>query len=119
MHGTCPRVSGKSDRRYRPDATPEKVDQIYEEWDRIDQEHYWNPDLMRGAIPICHRGCALRQWLVLQGPLKGTIWDDDRVDRKGVKPLFDKQGRRTTFAVWYLSWLEEANTEARAIRKPG
>ena len=71
---------------------------------------------MRGAIPICHRGCALRQWLVVQGPLKGTIWDDDRVDRKGIRPLLDEHGRRVTFAAWYLSWLEQANAEAWANR---
>jgi len=101
------------------DATPEEEDRIYEEWDRLDEEHYWKPDLMRGAIPICHRGCALRQWLVVQGSLKGTIWDDDRVDRKGVRPLLDEHGRRVTFAAWYISWLGQASVEASANRKRG
>ena len=105
--------------RIPPDATPEEQDQIYEEWDRIEEEHYWNPKLMCGAIPICHRGCALRQWLVVQGPLKGTIWDDDRVDRKGIRPLLDEPGRRVTFADWYLSWLEQATAEAWANRRKG
>jgi hypothetical protein len=100
-----------------PDATPEEQHRIYEECDRLDGEHYWNPQLMRGAIPICHRGCALRQWLVVQGPLKGTIWDDDRVDRKGVRPLLDEQSGRVTFAAWYVSWLDQASAEASAMRK--
>jgi len=49
-------------------------------------------------------------------PLKGMVWDDDRVDLKGIRPLVDEHGRPVTFAGWYLSWLGEATAEASASR---
>jgi len=37
------------------------------------EKKYFDPSLMDGAIPICHQGCALRNWLVITGPQAGRI----------------------------------------------
>jgi hypothetical protein len=71
-------------------------------------ESYWNPQNVNGAIPICHLGCARRQWLVVTGPEAGHIWCDDRVDRCGLYPLSSPNSTRVTFFQWYRAWLDEA-----------
>jgi hypothetical protein len=67
----------------------------------------WSPALVSGAIPICHRGCGLRDWLVVSGPLAGEVWHDARVDWGGLRPV-SVDGRRGSFLSWYQRWLEEA-----------
>ena len=74
---------------------------------------YWSPNNVNGAIPICHLGCAYRQWLVVSGPEAGRVWDDDRADRRGLKPLQQKGRKRVTFLQWYVDWLEEALQQLR------
>ncbi len=76
-----------------------------EEWE---ERVYWNPSLVNGAIPICHTGCAYRQWLVVTGPEAGNVWDDDRADQGGLKPVQQAGRERVTFLLWYRTWLEEA-----------
>ncbi len=63
-----------------------------EAWDREVEAHYWNPAIMDGAIPICHKGCALRQWLVIHGEQRGFVWDDLRVDNAGIAPVLGESG---------------------------
>jgi hypothetical protein len=63
---------------------------------------------MAGAIPICHLGCALRQWLVITGPEAGNVWCDDRADRGGLYPLQQGRLKRVSFLKWYRSWLNGA-----------
>src|SRR3954467_4442646 len=59
-----------------PDGTPpEEEDRLWEAWDKVLEERYWDPGIMNGAIPICHLGCALRQWLVIQGERRGFVWN--------------------------------------------
>jgi hypothetical protein len=82
-------------------------DKLWEAWDKIEYEHYWNPSLMNGAIPICNLGCNLRQWLVVNGEHRGFVWNDYRVDRAGISPLETKSGSPVSFADWYMSWLNE------------
>ena len=92
-----------------PEGTPEEeLDKLYEEWDARLQRDYWNPGIMDGAIPICHVGCALRVWLVINGARKGELWADDRADNGGVHPLQGKTGGSVTFGGWYCDWLEDA-----------
>ena len=81
-------------------------------WDKELEEHYWNPAFMNGAIPICDRGCALRQWLVVSGPQRGYVWNDDRADYGGIYPLLNEEGRPMTFTDWYLSWLLAGGIES-------
>ncbi|HUT95759.1 MAG TPA: SMI1/KNR4 family protein [Thermoguttaceae bacterium] len=100
-----------------PDTPIEEEDRLWGEWDRVEQKHYWHPSIMNGAIPICHLGCALRQWLVINGEQKGFIWNDFRADHRGVLPLQDASGRQMTFSDWYMSWLNESIRNARLIGK--
>ena len=76
-----------------------------EAWDRELEQYYWNPSIMEGAIPICHKGCALRQWLVIHGDQRGFVWDDFRVDNAGIAPVLGESSGPLTFADWYMGWL--------------
>lgn len=89
-----------------PDTPVEEQDRLMEAWDRELEQHYWNPAIMDGAIPICHKGCALRQWLVIHGEQRGFVWDDLRVDNAGIAPALDESGGPLTFADWYMAWLD-------------
>src|SRR5262249_4749913 len=68
------------------------------------EKRYWDAALVAGAFPICHHGCALRDWLIVTGPEAGQVWYDARVDQKGLQP-YESDGKRVTFAEWYLDWL--------------
>ena len=70
------------------------------------EERYWAQ--LDGAIPICHLGCAYRQWLIVSGSERGHIWCDDRTDQKGLYPLSKPGNDRITFYDWYRDWLDEA-----------
>jgi len=85
-----------------------------EYWRQVDQfdERYFSSSLMKGAIPICHEGCALRIWLVLSGELAGYLWHDGRSDYTGIKPLLLADGSPATFSHWYGEWLENALQQA-------
>jgi len=56
-----------------PDTPLEEEDRLWEAWDKVLTEHYLNPAIMNGAIPICHQGCALRKWLVIKGDQRGFV----------------------------------------------
>ena len=71
-------------------------------------EIYWNPKQVNGAIPVCHQGCAYRNWLVVTGVEAGNVWEDLRVDQKGLLPVKIKRKRRVTFLEWYDDWLQQA-----------
>ena len=73
-------------------------------WEQV----YWATANVNGAIPICHLGCAMRQWLVITGPEAGNVWDDNRADYGGLKPTQCGTRKRTTFLQWYKTWLEDA-----------
>lgn len=101
-----------------PDGMPlEEETRLWDEWDRIDREHYWNPALVNGAIPICHLGCALRQWLIVNGDQRGYVWNDFRADCRGLLPLLDEAGRPQSFEDWYLNWLAAAERETTLRRR--
>ncbi len=72
---------------------------------------YWNPDNVNGAIPLCHRGCALRDWLVVTGHEAGHMWHDARADHKGLAPISIGKKQRVTFLEWYTHWLNQAMSE--------
>jgi hypothetical protein len=90
-----------------PDTPVEEQDRLMDAWDREVEAHYWNPAIMDGAIPICHKGCALRQWLVVHGEQQGIVWDDHRADQAGIAPVLDAAGQPMTFADWYMAWLDD------------
>lgn len=91
-----------------PETETEMQHKLMEAWDRELEEKYWDPSLMNGAIPICHLGCARRQWLIVNGPQRGYVWGDDRADSNGLYPIEDGSGEQMTFSGWYLSWLHQA-----------
>ncbi|GAA2423414.1 SMI1/KNR4 family protein [Streptomyces glaucus] len=91
----------------------EDFDDAVEEWDERWEAVLFAPARTTGAIVICHAGCALREWLVVSGPHRGTVWSDPRADDADLSPLLDAEGRQVTFARWYTAWLEEAERTAR------
>ncbi len=100
---------------WSPDTPIEEQDRLMEAWDRELEAHYWNPAIMNGAIPVCHRGCALRQWLVIQGDQRGFVWNDSRVDNAGIAPVLDESGQPVTFADWYMGWLDNSMSGAGVL----
>src|SRR6266404_2538792 len=71
-------------------------------------ERYWNSENVNGAIPICHKGCAYRDWLVVSGPEAGHVWHDARADQAGLYPVAIATKKRGTFLDWYMHWLHGA-----------
>jgi len=53
-----------------------------------------------GILELCHEGCDIHSYLVVNGPTYGTIW----VGRENFYPT------GLSFAVWYRRWLERALT---------
>lgn len=91
----------------------EDFDDAVEAWDERWEAVMFAPARTAGAIVICHLGCALREWLVISGPHRGTVWSDPRVDDADLEPLLDTEGRPVTFARWYTDWLDKAERAAR------
>ena len=69
------------------------------------EERYWGP--LNGAIPICHRGCNLWDWLVVAGPEASNVWVDSRADYWGLAPVKTVNKRRMSFFAWYQDWIDE------------
>lgn len=91
-----------------PEGTPvDEEDQLREAWNARLESEYYATHLTDGAIPICHEGCALRNWLVVTGPLAGTVWRDLRADNGGIHPFLNADGTFMGFNDWYLDWLRK------------
>lgn len=76
----------------------------WEKW----QSRYWDTAHVNGAVPICHRGCNHRSWLVVTGAEAGNVWNDRRADQAGLYPEQRPGRERVTFLAWYREWLVEA-----------
>jgi len=87
------------------DPTDERQDEFDQQMDAF-EKRYWSSALMNGAFPICHRGCALRLWLVVTGDEAGHVWYDGRADYTGLSPVLTKDGSRASFSSWYFEWLD-------------
>ena len=83
-------------------------DPAYEAWLDEYEEVLWRPDRTRGAVCLCHEGCAYRDWLVVSGPHRGQIWDDERAGDIDLAPSLSTDNTILTFSSWYLSWLTRA-----------
>ncbi|MEM8672001.1 MAG: SMI1/KNR4 family protein [Planctomycetota bacterium] len=90
------------------DLPPCPVDGQNEDATEAFDDTYWSSENVHGAIPICHQGCAYRNWLIVTGPEAGNVWEDLRVDHEGLKPVELSNGRRAGFLEWYDAWLCEA-----------
>ncbi|MFF9817667.1 SMI1/KNR4 family protein [Streptomyces sp. NPDC014006] len=106
LAGRCPQEEDFDD----ADAFEHAMEAWEERWSGL----LWNPDRTAGALVVSHRGCALRDWLVVSGPHRGTMWSDDRADDVDLAPLLDDEGRPVTFRHWYTGWLERSEQEARS-----
>jgi hypothetical protein len=92
------------------DAPSDEEHTVFEHPD-FDEAHYFSDDVMQGAMPICTQGCATDYWLVVSGPVKGTIWLDDRANGNGIEPMEDDDGDLVKFGAWYLEWLQDAESK--------
>ncbi|MEU3664492.1 SMI1/KNR4 family protein [Streptomyces sp. NPDC032940] len=90
----------------------EDFDNAFEAWDERWEDVMFAPERTAGAIVISHLGCAQREWLIISGSHRGTIWSDFRVDNADLAPLLDDDGTPVTFARWYTDWLEKAERTA-------
>ncbi|MFI9273445.1 SMI1/KNR4 family protein [Kitasatospora sp. NPDC052896] len=79
-------------------------------------EVMWGPHRTVGAIPLCSLGDGREQWLVLSGPERGRIWNDDRADHGDLTPAPDGSGGTVTFARWYLDWLDSTEQRLSSVR---
>lgn len=86
------------------DALSESDEAAYEEQRAVFEAGYFAP--LDGAVPLCHLGCALRQWLIVSGPEAGHVWEDRRADYEGLVPLLTAAGGRVSFFQWYRGWLD-------------
>lgn len=91
----------------------EDFDDAIEAWDERWEALMFAPERTAGAIVISHLGCAQREWLIISGTHRGTIWSDCRADDADLAPLLDGNGAPVTFARWYTDWLQEAERIAR------
>lgn len=91
----------------------EEFDDAFEAWDERWADVMFAPGRTAGAIVICHLGCAQREWLIISGSHRGTVWSDCRVDDVDLAPLLDDAGKPVTFARWYTDWLAEAERTVR------
>jgi hypothetical protein len=96
----------------------EAFDEANSAWQDTIDALLWDPRWTRGAICLCHLGCALREWLVVSGPERGNLWYDGRADYSGLGPTTRAGLERVTFAQWYEHWLEEALESARTLPAP-
>jgi hypothetical protein len=55
-----------------------------------------------GALAICHSGCGIFYYLVLNGEQRGTVWNG----REDWFPCFSKSGQQWSFLDWYEDWLD-------------
>ncbi|SED03151.1 SMI1 / KNR4 family (SUKH-1) [Streptomyces sp. 3213] len=90
----------------------EDFDAAMEAWDERWGAVTFAPERTVGAIVISHLGCAQREWLIISGSHRGTIWSDCRVDDVDLAPLLDENGTPVRFARWYTDWLEKAEHTA-------
>lgn len=107
FHGEWNDVSAKpDDDLLKRDAA--EYDRQIERFDRT----YWSSELVNGAIPICHEGCALRIWVVVTGEQAGNLWEDRRSEYKGLRPVALENGSPATFSEWYTEWLDRCFAKA-------
>ena len=97
-------------------AQAPSVDDVlaYEAW--LDQRNdlLWDPVRTRGAVCLSHEGCAYRDWLVVSGPRRGQMWDDERAGDVDLAPAATPGGVHS-FASWFRGWLSDAERIATRI----
>ena len=69
--------------------------------------------IVPGVLYICNYGCALRFFLVVNGPHAGEVWMDRQAEEKGIIPECGEDGSRLHFLHWYEKWLDEGISRFR------
>jgi hypothetical protein len=87
---------------------PADDDEAYGDWLCRYDNVFCAGERTRGAVCLCHEGCAYRDWLVITGPFRGQMWDDDRAGDIDLAPARASDGSVLTFGYWYLNWLNRA-----------
>lgn len=82
-----------------------------EPWTEKETDVLWGAERTAGAICILHRGCALRDWLVVSGKARGTMWNDDRADGDDLEQVVIDE-KPATFEAYFLDWLDWAEKKA-------
>jgi hypothetical protein len=91
-------------------ATQQSADDedAYQDWLNRYENVLWDDQRTHGAVCLCHEGCAYRDWLIITGPLRGQMWDDERAGDVDLAASTANDGSTLTFGRWYLNWLSEA-----------
>ena len=101
------------------DWEPDDYDEAYENWHERFIDLYWDDAHTLGGICISHRGCALRNWLVVSGPARGQVWSDDRVDEGGLSPLLKPDGSPMTLAIGCTAGSSSPSSRPQERRSTG
>jgi len=80
----------------------------YQDWLNRYENVLWDDQRTHGAVCLCHEGCAYRDWLIITGPRRGQMWDDERAGDVDLAASTANDGSTLTFGRWYLNWLNEA-----------
>ncbi|MFC8825935.1 SMI1/KNR4 family protein [Streptomyces sp. NPDC057137] len=96
----------------------EDFDDAIEAWDERWEPVMFAPERTVGAVVVSHQGCAQREWLVISGIHRGTMWSDARADDIDLAPLLADDGTPLTFARWYTDWLEKAERTTLPVTVP-
>jgi hypothetical protein len=51
------------------------------------EEEYFDPAHIRGSLNLSHQGCGYMVRLALNGPKRGTLWEDGRCSDTGNHPV--------------------------------
>jgi hypothetical protein len=70
-------------------------------------ERYLEWWIVPGVLYICNYGCAIRFFMVVNGPQAGEVWIDRQADGKGIIPVRGEDGSRLHYLQWYERWLDE------------
>jgi len=76
-------------------------------------ESYLEWWIIPGVLYICNYGCAIRFFLVVNGPQAGEVWIDRQAEDKGIIPERGEDGSTLHFLQWYEKWLDEGISKLR------
>jgi len=72
--------------------------------------------IVPGALYLCHYGCAIRFFLIVNGPQSGEVWIDRQAEDNGIIPERGEDGSRLSFFRWYEKWLDDGISNLRKAK---
>jgi excisionase family DNA binding protein len=76
------------------------------------EDAYCDPAQIRDSLNLSHQGCGYMVRLVVNGPRRGTLWEDGRCSDMGITPF------APNFATWYLRWLRKPGAKDGCVGVP-